>query len=80
MIELIEILEKRKDGDSDEYYFLVSYKGNKYKVMFKDWWFGNRNSGCSYEKVWDSQGKEIEIDNEFDIKLDDLFWSCVYGD
>ena len=80
MIELIEILEKRKDGDSDEYYFLVSYKGNKYKVMFKDWWFGNRNSGCSYEKVWDSQGKEIEIDNEFDVKLDDLFWNCVYGD
>ena len=61
MVELIEILEKRKDGDSDEYYFTVSYKGNKYKVMFKDWWFGNRNSGCSYEKVWDSQGKEIEI-------------------
>ena len=48
--------------------------------MFKDWWSGNRNSGCSCEKVWDSQGKEIEIDNEFDIKLDDLFWSCVYGD
>ena len=44
MVELIEILEKRKDGDSDEYYFTVSYKGNNYKVMFKDWWFGNRNS------------------------------------
>lgn len=46
--------------------------------MFKDWWFGDRNKGCSYEKVWDSQGKEIQIDNEFDVKLDDLFWNCVY--
>tara|TARA_B100001175_G_scaffold141800_1_gene120368 strand:- start:1098 stop:1340 length:243 start_codon:yes stop_codon:yes gene_type:complete len=79
MVELIEILDKRKDGDSDEYYFTVEYNGNKYKVMFKDWWFGNRNTGCSCENVWDNEGKKIEIDNEFDNKLNDLFWNSIYG-
>lgn len=91
MVELIEILDKRKDGDSDEYYFTVSYKGNKYKVMFKDWWFGNKNKGCYCENIWDSDGnelyklvpekREIIIDdfNKFDMELDDLFWSGVYG-
>ena len=91
MVELIEILDKRKDGDRDEYYFTVSYKGNKYKVMFKDWWFGNKNKGCYCENIWDSDGnelyklvpekREIIIDdfNKFDMELDDLFWSGVYG-
>ena len=89
MVELVEILETKKEGDSDLYFFIVEYKGNRYKVLYKDIWVGDNSKGCICEGIWDNDGNEIynlfdkknngRVSIEFDDGIEELFWDSVYG-